>query len=65
MAMVSAVVAFHGGFLSDSTDINDLATAKSSRTGYRELPTIAAAAYKHTLGSPSCIQQRSALLART
>src|SRR6202022_1961884 len=53
MAMVSAVVASMAAFYHDTTDIN--APRPGGIFAHRiiaKLPTIAAAAYKHTLGQP-------------
>jgi citrate synthase len=53
MAMVSAVVASMAAFYHDSTDINDPRHREIfSHRIIAKLPTIAAAAYKHTLGQP-------------
>jgi citrate synthase len=53
MAMVSAVVASMAAFYQDSTDINDpRAREIFAHRIIAKLPTIAAAAYKHTLGQP-------------
>ena len=53
MAMVSAVVASMAAFYQDSTDINDPRHREIfSHRIIAKLPTIAAAAYKHTLGQP-------------
>ena len=53
MAMVSAVVASMAAFYHDSTDINDPRHREIfSHRFIAKLPTIAAAAYKHTLGQP-------------
>jgi citrate synthase len=61
MAMVSAVVASMAAFYQDSTDINDpRAREIFAHRIIAKLPTIAAAAYKHTLGQP-CIYPRNDL----
>jgi citrate synthase len=53
MAMVSAVVASMAAFYQDSTDINDpRAREIFAHRIIAKLPTIAAAAFKHTLGQP-------------
>jgi len=53
MAMVSAVVASMAAFYQDSTDIEDPRQREIfSHRIIAKLPTIAAAAYKHTLGQP-------------
>jgi len=53
MAMVSAVVASMAAFYQDSTDIDDPRQREIfSHRIIAKLPTIAAAAYKHTLGQP-------------
>jgi len=53
MAMVSAVVASMAAFYHDSTDINDPRHREIfSHRIIAKLTTIAAAAYKHTLGQP-------------
>ena len=53
MAMVSAVVASMAALYHDSTDINDPRHREIfSHRIIAKLPTIAAAAYKHTLGQP-------------
>src|ERR1700678_2030266 len=53
MAMVSAVVASMAAFYQDSTDINDPRHREIfAHRIIAKLPTIAAAAYKHTLGQP-------------
>jgi citrate synthase len=53
MAMVSAVVASMAAFYHDTTDINDPRHREIfSHRIIAKLPTIAAAAYKHTLGQP-------------
>jgi citrate synthase len=53
MAMVSAVVASMAAFYHDSTDINDPRHREIfAHRIIAKLPTIAAAAYKHTLGQP-------------
>src|ERR1700689_1125028 len=53
MAMVSAVVASMAAFYQDSTDIADPRQREIfSHRIIAKLPTIAAAAYKHTLGQP-------------
>jgi citrate synthase len=53
MAMVSAVVASMAAFYQDSTDIEDPRHREIfSHRIIAKLPTIAAAAYKHTLGQP-------------
>jgi citrate synthase len=53
MAMVSAVVASMAAFYHDTTDINDPRHREIfTHRIIAKLPTIAAAAYKHTLGQP-------------
>jgi citrate synthase len=53
MAMVSAVVASMAAFYYDTTDINDPRHREIfAHRIIAKLPTIAAAAYKHTLGQP-------------
>jgi citrate synthase len=53
MAMVSAVVASMAAFYHDTTDINDPRHREIfAHRIIAKLPTIAAAAYKHTLGQP-------------
>ncbi len=53
MAMVSAVVASMAAFYQDSTDIDDPRQREIfAHRIIAKLPTIAAAAYKHTLGQP-------------
>jgi citrate synthase len=53
MAMVSAVVASMAAFYQDSTDINEPRHREIfAHRIIAKLPTIAAAAYKHTLGQP-------------
>jgi citrate synthase len=53
MAMVSAVIASMAAFYQDSTDIEDPRHREIfSHRIIAKLPTIAAAAYKHTLGQP-------------
>src|SRR6202161_351306 len=53
MAMVSAVVASMAAFYQDSTDIHDPRHREIfAHRIIAKLPTIAAAAYKHTLGEP-------------
>src|SRR6202047_1971272 len=53
MAMVSAVVASMAAFYHDTTDIDDPRHRKIfAHRIIAKLPTIAAAAYKHTLGQP-------------
>jgi citrate synthase len=53
MAMVSAVVASMAAFYQDSTDINEPRHREIfAHRIVAKLPTIAAAAYKHTLGQP-------------
>lgn len=53
MAMVSAVVASMAAFYHDTTDINDPRHREIfSHRIIAKLPTIAAAAYKHSLGQP-------------
>jgi citrate synthase len=53
MAMVSAVVASMAAFYHDTTDIDDPRHREIfSHRIIAKLPTIAAAAYKHTLGQP-------------
>jgi citrate synthase len=53
MAMVSAVVASMAAFYHDTTDINDARHREIfAHRIIAKLPTIAAAAYKHTLGQP-------------
>jgi citrate synthase len=53
MAMVSAVVASMAAFYHDTTDINDPRHREIfSHRIIAKLPTLAAAAYKHTLGQP-------------
>jgi citrate synthase len=53
MAMVSAVVASMAAFYQDTTDINDPRHREIfAHRIIAKLPTIAAAAYKHTLGQP-------------
>jgi citrate synthase len=53
MAMVSAVVASMAAFYQDTTDINDPRQREIfAHRIIAKLPTIAAAAYKHTLGQP-------------
>jgi citrate synthase len=53
MAMVSAVVASMAAFYHDSTDINDPRHREIfAHRIIAKLPTIAAAAYKHSLGQP-------------
>ncbi len=53
MAMVSAVVASMAAFYHDSTDINNPRHREIfAHRIVAKLPTIAAAAYKHTLGQP-------------
>ncbi len=53
MAMVSAVVASMGAFYHDTTDIYDPRHREIfAHRIIAKLPTIAAAAYKHTLGQP-------------
>jgi citrate synthase len=53
MAMVSAVVASMAAFYQDSTDINNPRHREIfAHRIIAKLPTIAAAAYKHTLGQP-------------
>ncbi|HEY3654826.1 MAG TPA: citrate synthase [Steroidobacteraceae bacterium] len=53
MAMVSAVVASMAAFYHDTTDINNERHREIfSHRIIAKLPTIAAAAYKHTLGQP-------------
>ena len=53
MAMVSAVVASMAAFYHDSTDINDARHREIfAHRIIAKLPTIAAAAYKHSLGQP-------------
>src|SRR5712672_1408430 len=53
MAMVSAVVASMAAFEHDTTDINDPRHREIfAHRIIAKLPTIAAAAYKHTLGQP-------------
>jgi citrate synthase len=53
MAMVSAVVGSMAAFYQDSTDINEPRHREIfSHRIIAKLPTIAAAAYKHTLGQP-------------
>jgi citrate synthase len=53
MAMVSAVVASMAAFYHDTTDINDRRHREIfAHRIIAKLPTIAAAAYKHTLGQP-------------
>ncbi len=53
MAMVSAVVASMAAFYHDSTDINNPRHREIfAHRILAKLPTIAAAAYKHTLGQP-------------
>src|SRR5476649_928077 len=53
MAMVSAVVASMAAFYHDTTDIEDPRHREIfSHRIIAKLPTIAAAAYKHTLGQP-------------
>jgi citrate synthase len=53
MAMVSAVVASMAAFYHDSTDINNPRHREIfAHRVIAKLPTIAAAAYKHTLGQP-------------
>ncbi len=53
MAMVSAVVASMAAFYHDSTDINNPRHREIfAHRIIAKLPTIAAAAYKHTLGQP-------------
>jgi citrate synthase len=59
MAMVSAVVASMAAFYHGRTDINDPAhRTLFTRRIIAKLPTIAAAAYRHTLGEPSIAPQR-------
>jgi citrate synthase len=61
MAMVSAVVASMAAFYHDTTDINDPRHREIfAHRIIAKLPTIAAAAYKHTLGQP-CIYPRNDL----
>jgi citrate synthase len=53
MAMVSAVVASMAAFYHDTTDINDPRHREIfAHRIIAKLPTLAAAAYKHTLGQP-------------
>ena len=53
MAMVSAVVASMAAFYQDTTDIDDPRHREIfAHRIIAKLPTIAAAAYKHTLGQP-------------
>ena len=53
MAMVSAVVASMAAFYHDTTDINDARHREIfAHRIVAKLPTIAAAAYKHSLGQP-------------
>src|SRR5208282_5289942 len=53
MAMVSAIVASMAAFYHDTTDINDPRHREIfAHRIIAKLPTIAAAAYKHTLGQP-------------
>jgi citrate synthase len=53
MAMVSAVVASMAAFYHDTTDINDPRHREIfAHRIIAKLPTIAAAAYKHTIGQP-------------
>jgi len=53
MAMVSAVVASMAAFYHDTTDINDARHREIfAHRIIAKLPTIAAAAYKHSLGQP-------------
>jgi citrate synthase len=59
MAMVSAVVASMAAFYHGRTDINDPAHRTSfTRRIIAKLPTIAAAAYRHTLGEPFIAPRR-------